>query len=95
MNDVDSRLRTTVLHWAAWHGKSDICSLLLSRGAKVSQTNRNGNTLLHFTAACHRIDICQLLVHRADVTSVNNEGQTPLHRALDSPAVCCMSTDNK
>ena len=98
VNDVDDKLlwyRRTALHYAASNGNSYICSLLLSRGANVSQTDENGNTPLHLAASYYPyVDICQLLVdHKADVTSVNNEGETPLHRAVDSylrgsPAVC-------
>ena len=88
VNDVDHKLlwyRRTALHFAAYYGNSDICSLLLSRGANVSQTDENGDTPLHLAAYFHHVDICQLLVdHKADVTSVNNRGETPLHRAVHS-----------
>ena len=94
VNDVDRWSRRTALHWSAQHGNSDICLLLLSRGAIVSQTDKNGDTPLHLPAYDHRVNICQLLVdHKANVTSVNKKGQTPLHRALvslnlgDFPAV--------
>ena len=84
VNDVYGTLyRRTALHFAALHGNPDICSLLLSRGANVSQTDKNGDTPLHFAAYYHRVGICQLFVdHKADVTSVNNKGKTPLHRAV-------------
>ena len=97
VNDVDDKLlwyRRTALHFAAVYGNSYICSLLLSRGANVSQTDEDGDTPLHLAAYFRHVDICQLLVdHKADVTSVNNEGKTPLHRAVDrylsdSPTVC-------
>ena len=95
VNDVDdTSYGSTALHFAAVYGNSDICSLLLSRGANVSQTDENGDTPLHDAAYFHYVDICQLLVdHKADVTSVNNEGKTPLHIAVDrylsdSPTVC-------
>ena len=102
VNDVDNTLyRKTALHYAARSGNSDICSLLLSRGANVSQTDKDGDTPLHFAAYNHHVDICQLLVdHKADVTSVNNEGQTPLHTAFnlyrsDTPAVCRLLITNE
>ena len=95
VNDVDHTFyRSTALHFAAMYGNSDICSLLLSRGANVSQTDENGNTPLHDAAYHHYVDICQLLVdHKADVTSVNTRGKTPLHTAFslyrsNTPAVC-------
>ena len=88
VNDVDHKLlwyRRTALHFAAYYGNPDICSLLLSRGANVSQTDENGDTPLHLAAYFHHVDICQLLVdHKVDVTSVNNRGETPLHRAVHS-----------
>ena len=97
----DPLYRRTALHSAAFNGNSDICSLLLSRGANVSQTDENGDTPLHVAAYDHLVDICQLLVdHKADVTSVNNEGQTPLHKAFDgywsdTAAVCCPLITNE
>ena len=99
VNDVDDTLnRRTALHFGAWYGNLDICSLVLSRGANVIQTDMYGDTPLHFAAYRHHVDICQLLVdHKADVTSVNNEGKTPLYIAVacwpDTPAVCHLITN--
>ena len=100
VNDVDEEWKSTALHFASEYGNADICLLLLSRGANVSQTDKDGNTPLHLAAACYHVDICQLLVdHKADVTSVNNKGQTPLHTAVlewhKSPTLCCPLITNE
>ena len=100
VNDVDEEWKSTALHFASEYGNADICLLLLSRGANVSQTDKDGNTPLHLAAACYHVDICQLLVdHKADVTSVNNKGQTPLHTAVlewhNSPTLCCPLITNE
>ena len=100
VNNVDEEWKSTALHFASEYGNADICLLLLSRGANVSPTDKNGNTPLHLAAACYYVDICQLLVdHKADVTSVNNKGQTPLHTAVlewhKSPTLCCPLITNE
>ena len=97
VNDVTDWQSFTALHLAVRHGKADICSFLLSRGANVTKATISGDTPLHIAAGWHRADICQLLVdHKADVTFVNNKGETPLLKALSPiyyplhgcPAVC-------
>ncbi|XP_062512437.1 serine/threonine-protein phosphatase 6 regulatory ankyrin repeat subunit B-like [Corticium candelabrum] len=84
VNDVDTKSNSTALHWAAENENSGICSFLLSRGAKINLKDKDGQTPLHLAAAKHHFRTCQLLVHvyKADVASVNNCGQTPLHKAL-------------
>ncbi|XP_062512477.1 serine/threonine-protein phosphatase 6 regulatory ankyrin repeat subunit B-like [Corticium candelabrum] len=84
VNDVDREQRRTALHWAMARNSHSICSFLLSRGANVSQIDKDGDTPLHLAAYDLHVDICQLLVdYKADVTSVNNKGQTPLHIAVN------------
>ena len=103
VNDVARWTFLTALHFAVLHGKADICSFLLSRGANVTKADVSGDTPLHIAADWHRADICQLLVdHKADVTCVNNKGETPLVTALasrhylhDIPAVCCPLITNE
>ena len=79
VNAVDGGVRRTALHYAVMFGNPEICSFLLSRGANVNPTDKDGNEPLHAAARRKNADICQLLVdHQANVTSRNNDGDTPL-----------------
>ena len=64
---------------AALHGRRDIAELLLRRGTRVTETNRDGNTALHVAAFLCREDIVRLLLAvRAPVDKKNDRGETPL-----------------
>ena len=66
-------------------GCTEICDLLISKGADIEARDKNGRTPLF--EACSSIrskkQICELLLSKgADVNARDNQGLTPLHQAL-------------
>ncbi|KAH9502346.1 hypothetical protein Btru_073508 [Bulinus truncatus] len=73
----------TSLQLAVCQGCTDICSLLIAKGANVNQADADGNSLLNM--ACWRgfFEIAQLLVNNgADIDSQNASGNTPLYTCV-------------
>ena len=65
----------TVLHWAAFKGLEQACSLLLQRGVSLEARGDVGNTPLHVAAAgAHERVVALLLYHGALVVSSGIEG---------------------
>ncbi len=65
----------TPLHWAAWHGYSDIAEHLVQQGANVNIQDTCGRTPLHWAALLGYSDIAQHLVQQgACVNIVDNFG---------------------
>jgi hypothetical protein len=61
---------------------------LLKEGAKPNLVTASGESALHIAAANGQSDIARLLIeYGAKVNHLNNEGMTPLYRALHSPAI--------
>ncbi|XP_055346550.1 integrin-linked protein kinase homolog pat-4-like [Paramacrobiotus metropolitanus] len=72
----------SLLHWAAKEGHANVVDMLLSRGARVNQTNMGDDTPLHLAASHgHREIVQKLLRNKADVNFVNEHGNTALHYA--------------
>ncbi|GAU99464.1 hypothetical protein RvY_10464 [Ramazzottius varieornatus] len=72
----------SLLHWACKEGQMNIVDMLLSRGARVNQTNMGDDTPLHLAASHgHREIVLKLLRNKADVNFVNEHGNTALHYA--------------
>lgn len=68
-----SRHEWTLLHMAASGGNPKMVDLLLSKGASVNATNRDGKTALHYAAGKGHLGIVQaLLKHFADPTMLYN-----------------------
>lgn len=70
---------------AAQGGHVEIVKLLLQKGADVKTRAQSdlGDTALHTAALQGGVETVELLLkHGADPNAVNNESQTPLHRAI-------------
>lgn len=67
------------LHIAALRGRTDMCELLLARGATVDCADARVATPLHLSVD---VDVTSLLLHRgADIDAADRSGTTALHRA--------------
>ncbi|KAH3813581.1 ankyrin repeat domain-containing protein 39-like [Dreissena polymorpha] len=75
----------TALHYASRNGHTDICRLLMDKGASPNiQTKSGGVTPLHRAAYCGHNDIVRLLLQRgADTTICDEDGKLPLHKAAE------------
>ena len=77
--------RSTLLHTAAYNGRSNIVAELLLRKADVNARNVVGHTPL-YDCVDNRgtVEIAKMLLDAgADVTIASNRGKTPLQQALD------------
>ena len=76
---------TTPLTWAALTGQKDLAAILIERGAKVMDRNRDGGTALHAAAFMGEADVVDLLVQNgADVNASSFSGESPLKSAMQS-----------
>ncbi|MGK3946299.1 ankyrin repeat domain-containing protein, partial [Streptomyces caeruleatus] len=65
---------------AAYRGHTDVCALLLDRGASVSAGNSDGLTPLHIAVIGGQVAACALLLDRGAVPDARGtDGATPLH----------------
>ena len=79
VNVADTALGMTPLSYAALFGHQNVIELLLDRGARVNQPNRDGGTALHSAAFLGRVSITRLLLKAGADGAVKNErGETPL-----------------
>ena len=67
----------TSLHWASYHGHTDIMTLLVEHKANLNITNKKGNTPLVFAAVNNQMAIVRRLVDaRSDITIGGQENKT-------------------
>ena len=67
------------LSTAAFHGHLEIAKYLVSRGARVSASNADGNTPLHIAAFMCRTELTEFLLNKgASVTKKNGRGESPI-----------------
>lgn len=72
----------TPLHVAALCGNADVAALLLRRGAKVNDTDKNGFTPLHNAASEGHAQLVNLLLGvGGDINARDGDGATPLYFA--------------
>jgi len=72
----------SLLHWAAREGRTNVCEMLINRGARINATNMGDDTALHLAAAHgHHDTVVLLLLSKANVNAINEHGNTPLHYA--------------
>ena len=73
----------TALHWAAFTGKTETLSLLLTNNADIESRTNDGKTPLHVAAMRgHHNFILELLHNGADLSAVDAEGLNCLHMAI-------------
>jgi ankyrin repeat protein len=86
--DVNARGRSgdsTPLIFAVSSGSLDSAKLLLSRGAEVNATDRNGRTALWYAARTENTGfISALAQHGANVNAQDSKGHTALMNATDA-----------
>jgi ankyrin repeat protein len=69
-------------------GNVEMTEFLLNAGANANALTSNGTSSLHIAAANGHSTIAELLIkYGAKVNQRNNDGITPLSRALHSPAI--------
>lgn len=77
-----SQAGDTLLHVAAWEGKSRLVRMLLARGHDVHALSRNKSTPLHYSAwNGHSESVKILLEAEADTERHMQGGDTALHQA--------------
>ena len=52
----------SLLHWAAREGRTNICEMLINRGARINATNMGDDTALHLAAAHGNYDTVVLVI---------------------------------
>jgi uncharacterized protein len=78
---LDGDARTPLIH-AAFKGKKNIVSWLLTNGANINHQDRNGWSALHFAVQEKNVEMVDhLLQHGASVHLRDAYGNTPLWRA--------------
>jgi TolB-like protein len=74
----------TPLHWAAYHGKTEMVKLLLSKGARVNARSAGYGTPLTIAAKYGFNDTARVLLDKgADANIADASGQTALHYATE------------
>ena len=75
----------TALHLAAYHGHTEILSMLLRNGAEPNMSMRNGRTALIIASEQGRGDVTRMLLeHGCNVHAVTNSGKTALYSACEN-----------
>ncbi|MFI3243415.1 MAG: ankyrin repeat domain-containing protein [Akkermansia sp.] len=81
------------LHWAAWSGLTECCSLLINAGLDMNQPEDNGYTPLMLAALRGNDELVEnLLALGADATATNKKGETAKDIAVKH-AVAYKSSD--
>jgi hypothetical protein len=81
--NVKDQYGDTPLHYAAQHGKADMCKLLIAHGSNINDKNRNSETPLHYATLWGNTKAVELLLeHGAAVNKKTSQGQTPLQIAI-------------
>lgn len=85
--DAKGFCQQTPLWQAVLHGHLDVADILLQKGADINSRSHNGGTILHYTSEYqygplpNHQAVRWLLEHGASVDTVDNRGDTPLHKA--------------
>jgi len=82
ITNVVGTAQSTLLHTAAFNGRTDMVNELLERHPDVNTQNAEGHTPLFDSIRSGNLDIIRaLLEHGADLTIPTQAGQTPLQMA--------------
>ncbi|KAK8753599.1 hypothetical protein OTU49_000592, partial [Cherax quadricarinatus] len=89
--NVTNKDKETPLHHAARGGSSEICHMLLRKGAYINAKDKNGRTALHMSAYQGHCSIVRLLIKQgADKRAKDDTNSTALHAAAaKGNQVCC------
>jgi ankyrin repeat protein len=72
----------SILHYAAFHGKSTLCQVLLSYGASALVVNNHQQSALHWAAKNGNFQLIEALVNAgANPNQQNKDANTPFHCA--------------
>jgi ankyrin repeat protein len=79
---VQNEKGVPVLGLAVGFNQCPMVELLLAQGARVTDTDSQGNTALHYAAGYGRREAAEILLRAgADMATCNGQGQTPLDAA--------------
>jgi len=82
---------TTLLHFCAAKGQTELCSLLLSAGAETAAEDASGRGALHWAAYNGRALACRLLLERGAAVGLSGAAGTALHLAAGAGQLECAS----
>jgi cytohesin len=100
--DERSDIGYTSLHWGVVSNDRPVVLAALDAGTPVDEPVRSlesrsaewGSSALHLAAAAGQVGMAKLLLDRgASVNMANDNGATPLHRAIEHPAVVALLID--
>lgn len=95
--DVIDQKGSSLLMWACYKGNTEMCQVLLNKGAFINMKNDEGWTALKCAAFTGRIEVCTLLVENsANVNLPDNSGASPLFSAAQNGhlGVCTLLLKN-
>ncbi|MGI9278479.1 MAG: ankyrin repeat domain-containing protein [Endozoicomonas sp.] len=82
--DLYVKSKTTALHCAARHGRTDIARILINLGLNVNCVNSVGETPLHEAVRGDKLETALMLIHHgALVSKRNKDGTSPLSLAKE------------
>ena len=74
----------TPLHYAAIHGRLEICKFIIQSGEDITLRNDVGDTPFHVAAEAGHLEICELFLENLEHKSPRNEERrTPLMLAKE------------
>lgn len=83
VNSEEKKSRKTPLHAAACKGNTEVCELLLEKGAEINRKDYGGDTPLSLALDDNRHEAALFLLDKgADGNTVNLNRWTPLHLAI-------------
>lgn len=81
----------SALHHGSKTTPASVISLLLQRGALLSQKDSKGRTAIHCAATSNTREVLSFLLDQgAEISETDNEGQTALHYAAMSNTINCI-----
>lgn len=85
INDIDEKLETTPLMWAAFMGNMRAAKVLIENGADVNIQNSKGKTALHYATELYQNKpaLVEMLIKAgADINVVSEINSIPLHSSI-------------